>query len=255
MIGKTNGGGGRDRFRPTVYGGTTAPAKPKEGDFWVYTSGAITAVEWNCWVHSFPGWVGTDGVTYIVSGGFDTSTVVDLTNIRNGIHYFCPNDCYMQHDGKWYRETAYVYRNGKWLQFSTWAAPWNGELFQSGNQYTDHTGGWAYTFSDTGSVDFSSNIWWSVTNITAFVYTAWTIDVTKYSRLRFTGSLWGSWSFGLGNKQSGLNAGNWIARIQGDGTVNDGSVDISGVSGSFYIVLYASSEGGSGGNISKVWLE
>lgn len=255
MIGKTNGGGGRDRFRPMVYGGTTAPAKPKEGDFWVYTSGAITAVEWNCWVHSFPGWVGTDGVTYIVSGGYDTSTVVDLTNIRNGIHYFCPNDCYMQHDGKWYRETAYVYRNGKWLQFSTWAAPWNGELFQSGNQYTDHTGGWAYTFSDTGSVDFSSNIWWSVTNITAFVYTAWTIDVTKYSRLRFTGSLWGSWSFGLGNKQSGLNAGNWIARIQGDGTVNDGSVDISGVSGSFYIVLYASSEGGSGGNISKVWLE
>lgn len=255
MIGKTNGGGGRDRFRPTVYGGTTAPAKPKEGDFWVYTSGAITAVEWNCWVHSFPGWVGTDGVTYIVSGGYDTSTVVDLTNIRNGIHYFCPNDCYMQHGGKWYRETAYVYRNGKWLQFSTWAAPWNGELFQSGNQYTDHTGGWAYTFSDTGSVDFSSNIWWSVTNITAFVYTAWTIDVTKYSRLRFTGSLWGSWSFGLGNKQSGLNAGNWIARIQGDGTVNDGSVDISGVSGSFYIVLYASSEGGSGGNISKVWLE
>ena len=255
MIGKTNGGGGRDRFRSTVYGGTTAPAKPKEGDFWIYTSGTITAVEWNCWVHSFPGWVGTDGVTYIVSGGYDTSTVVDLTNIRNGIHYFCPNDCYMQHGGKWYRETAYVYRNGKWLQFSTWAAPWNGELFQSGNQYTDHTGGWAYTFSDTGSVDFSSNIWWSVNNITAFVYTARTIDVTKYSRLRFTGSLWGSWSFGLGNKQSGLNAGNWIARIQGDGTVNDGSVDISGVSGSFYVVLYASAEGGSGGNISKVWLE
>lgn len=255
MIGKTNGGGGRDRFRPTVYGGTTAPAKPKEGDFWIYTSGAITAVEWNCWVHSFPGWVGPDGTTYIVSGGYDTSTVVDLTNIRNGVHYFCPNDCYMQHGGKWYRETAYVYRNGTWLQFSTWAAPWNGELFQSGNQYTDHTGGWGYTFSDTGSVDFSSNIWWSVNNITAFVYTARTIDVTKYSRLRFTGSLWGSWSFGLGNKQSGLNAGNWIARIQGDGTVNDGSVDISGVSGSFYIVLYASSEGGSGGNISKVWLE
>lgn len=255
MIGKTNGGGGRDRFRPKIYGGTTAPAKPKEGDFWVYTSGTITAVEWNCWVHSFPGWVGTDGVTYIVSGGYDTSTVVDLTNIRNGVHYFCPNDCYMQHGGKWYRETAYVYRNGAWLQFSTWAAPWNGELFQSGNQYTDHTGGWAYTFSWTGSVDFSSNIYWSVTNITAFVYTARTIDVTKYSRLRFTGSLWGSWSFGLGNKQSGLNAGNWIARIQGDGTVNDGSVDISGVSGSFYVVLYASAEGGSGGNISKVWLE
>lgn len=255
MIGKTNGGGGRDRFRPKIYGGTTAPAKPKEGDFWIYTSGAIASVEWNCWVHSFPGWEQSSGAVQIASGDYNSSTVVDLTKIRNGVHYFCPNDCYMRHGDKWYRETAYVYRNGAWLQFSTWAAPWNGELFQSGNQYTDHTGGWGYTFSDTGSVDFSSNIWWSVNNITAFVYTARTIDVTKYSRLRFTGSLWGSWSFGLGNKQSGLIAENWIARIQGDGTVNDGNVDISGVSGSFYVVLYASAEGGSGGNISKVWLE
>ena len=255
MIGKTNGGGGRDRFRPTVYGGTTAPAKPKNGDFWIYTNTKIARVEWNCWVHSFPGWEQSNGDVQIASGGFNESTFVDLTNIRNGLHYFCPNDCYQVEGGKWYRKNAYVYRNGAWLQFSSWAAPWNGELFQSGNQYTDHTGGWAYTFSDKGSVDFSSNIWWSVNNITAFVYTARTIDVTKYSRLRFTGSLWGSWSFGLGNKQSGLNAGNWIARIQGDGTVNDGSVDISGVSGSFYVVLYASAEGGSGGNISKVWLE
>lgn len=256
MIGKTNGGGGRDRFRPTVYGGTTAPAKPKNGDFWIYTGTAISGTELNGFMSVFPAWTMPEGFVYIGSGGaYNESSWVNLINVRNGTHNFCPCCCYQVEGGKWYRKDAKVYRNGAWLQFSTWAAPWNGELFQSGNQYTDHTGGWAYTFSDTGSVDFSSNIWWSVTNITAFVYTAWTIDVTKYSRLRFTGSLWGSWSFGLGNKQSGLNAGNWIARIQGDGTVNDGSVDISGVSGSFYIVLYASSEGGSGGNISKVWLE
>ena len=256
MIGKTNGGGGRDRFRPKIYGGTTAPAKPKEGDFWIYTGTAISGTELNGFMSGFPTWTMPEGFVYIGSGGaYNESSWINLINIRNGVHNFCPCCSYQVEGGKWYRKDAKVYRNGAWLQFSTWAAPWNGELFQSGNQYTDHTGGWAYTFSDTGSVDFSSNIWWSVTNITAFVYTARTIDVTKYSRLRFTGSLWGSWSFGLGNKQSGLNAGNWIARIQGDGTVNDGSVDISGVSGSFYIVLYASSEGGSGGNISKVWLE
>lgn len=256
MIGKTNGGGGRDRFRPKIYGGTTAPAKPKEGDFWIYTGTAISGTELNGFMSGFPTWTMPEGFVYIGSGGaYNESTWINLINIRNGVHNFCPCCCYQVEGGKWYRKDAKVYRNGAWLQFSTWAAPWNGELFQSGNQYTDHTGGWAYTFSWTGSVDFSSNIYWSVTNITAFVYTARTIDVTKYSRLRFTGSLWGSWSFGLGNKQSGLNAGNWIARIQGDGTVNDGSVDISGVSGSFYVVLYASAEGGSGGNISKVWLE
>lgn len=256
MIGKTNGGGGRDRFRPTIYGGTTAPAKPKEGDFWIYTGTAISGTELNGFMSGFPTWTMPEGFVYIGSGGvYNVSLWVNLINVRNAIHNFCPCCCYQVEGGKWYRKDAKVYHDGAWLQFSAWAAPWNGELFQSGNQYTDHTGGWAYTFSWTGSVDFSSNIWWSVTNITAFVYTAWAIDVTKYRRLRFTGSLWGSWSFGLGNKQSGLNAGNWIARIQGNGTVNDGSVDISGVSGSFYIVLYASSEGGSGGNISKVWLE
>lgn len=256
MIGKTNGGGGRDRFRPKIYGGTTAPAKPKEGDFWIYTGTAISGTELNGFMSGFPTWTMPEGFVYIGSGGaYNESSWVNLINVRNGVHNFCPCCCYQVEGGKWYRKDAKVYRNGAWLQFSTWAAPWNGELFQSGNQYTDHTGGWGYTFSDTGSVDFSSNIWWSVNNITVFVYTARTIDVTKYSRLRFTGSLWGSWSFGLGNKQSGLIAENWIARIQGDGTVNDGNVDISWVSGSFYIVLYASAEGGSGGNISKVWLE
>lgn len=260
MIGKTNGGGGRDRFRPTVYNGITAPPKPKEGDFWVKTQTVISGVEITGFMDSFPTWTVKSGFVYIGGGGvYNSSTYVNLIDVKigahYGMHYICPCCCYMQQGSTWYRETAYVYRNGAWLQFSTWAAPWNGELFQSGNQYTDHTGGWAYTFSWTGSVDFSSNIYWSVNNITAFVYTARTIDVTKYNRLRFTGSLWGSWSFGLGNKQSGLIAENWIARIQGDGTVNDGNVDISWVNGSFYVVLYASAEGGSGGNISKVWLE
>lgn len=256
MIGKTNGGGGKDRLRTTIYGGAAAPANPKNGDFWVATYTAITGTELNGFMSGFPTWTMPEGFVYIGSGGaYNVSSWVNLINVRISIHNFCPCCCYQVEGGKWYRKDAKVYRNGAWLQFSTWAAPWNGELFQSGNQYKDHTGGWGYTFSWTGSVDFSSNIYWSVNNITAFVYTAWAIDVTKYSRLRFTGSLWGSWSFGLGNKQSGLNAGNWIARIHGDGTVNDGTVDISGVSGSFYVVLYASAEGGSGGNISKVWLE
>lgn len=257
MIGKTNGGGGRDRFRPTVYGGTTAPAKPKEGDFWVYTSGAITAVEWNCWVHSFPGWVGPDGFTYIVSGGYDTSTVVDLTNIRNGIHYFCPNDCYMQHDGKWYRETAYVYRNGKWLQFSTWAAPWDGTLWGPNNQYTDHTGGWGYVSSNENAPYFGEFIRWSYDNTTIFVYTNRAVDVTKFSRLRYDGQMWGDASFGLSNKTGWLDGSNWVARITNpvNSTQYNGSVDISGVSGSFYITAYASAEGGSGAQFNKIWLE
>ena len=70
-----------------------------------------------------------------------------------------------------------------------------------------------------------------------------------------TGSLWGSYSFGLGNKQAWMSSANWLVRISGDGTKNDGSVDISKVTGNCYINVYTSSEGGSGGNLSRVWLE
>lgn len=255
MIGKTNGGGGRDRFRPTVYDGTTAPAKPKEGDFWIYTNTKIARVEWNCWVHSFPGWQQNNGDVQIASGDYNTSTVVDLTKIRNGVHYFCPNDCYQVEGGKWYRKNAYVYRNGAWLQFSAWAAPWDGTLWGPNNQYTDHTGGWGYASSNANAPYFGEFIRWSCDNTTIFLYTNRAVDVTKFSRLRYDGQMWGETSFGLSNKTGWLDGSNWVARVTGDGTVYNGSVDISGVSGSFYITAYASSEGGSGAQFNKIWLE
>ena len=255
MIGKTNGGGGRDRFRPTVYGGTTAPAKPKEGDFWIYTNTKIAKVEWNCWVHSFPGWQQSNGDVQIASGDYNTSTVVDLTNIRNGLHYFCPNDCYQVEGGKWYRKNAYVYRNGAWLQFSTWAAPWDGTLWGPNNQHTDHTGGWGYASSNANVPSFGEFIRWSCDNTTIFLYTNWAVDVTKFSRLRYEGQMWGDTSFGLANQNGWLDGSNWVARVTGNGTVYNGSVDISGISGSFYITAYASSEGGSGAQFNRIWLE
>ena len=61
MIGKTNGGGGRDRFRPNIYGGTTAPSKPKDGDFWVYTGTTISGTELNGFMSGFPTWTMPEG--------------------------------------------------------------------------------------------------------------------------------------------------------------------------------------------------
>lgn len=257
MIGKTNGGGGRDRFRPTVYGGTTAPAKPKNGDFWIYTNTKIARVEWNCWVHSFPGWEQSNGDVQIATGDYNSSTSVDLTNIRNGAHPFCPNDCYQVEGGKWYRKDAKVYRNGTWLQFSTWAAPWDGTLWGPNNQYTDHTGGWGYVSSNENAPYFGEFIRWSYDNTTIFVYTNRAVDVTKFSRLRYDGQMWGDASFGLSNKTGWLDGSNWVARITNpvNSTQYNGSVDISGVSGSFYITAYASAEGGSGAQFNKIWLE
>ena len=256
MIGKTNGGGGRDRFRPTVYGGTTAPARPKDGDFWIYTGTTISGTELNGFMSAFPTWAMPEGFVYIGSGGaYNESSWVNLINVRNGVHNFCPCCCYQVEGGKWYRKDAKVYRNGAWLQFSTWAAPWDGTLWGPNNQYTDHTGGWGYASSNANAPYFGEFIRWSCDNTTIFLYTKWAVDVTKFSKLRYDGQMWGATSFGLANKTGWLDGSNWVARVTGDGTVYNGSVDISGVSGSFYITAYASAEGGSGALFNRIWLE
>lgn len=258
MIGKTNGGGGRDRFRPKIYGGTTAPAKPKEGDFWIYTGTAISGTELNVFMSGFPTWTMPEGFVYIGSGGaYNESSWINLINIRNGSHRFCPYCSYQVEGGKWYRKDAKVYRNSAWLQFSTWAAPWDGTLWGPNNQYTDHTGGWGYASSNSNAPYFGDVIRWSCDNTTMFLYTNWAVDVTKFSRLRYDGQMWGDTSFGLSNKTGWLDGSNWVARITNpvNSTQYNGSVDISGVSGSFYITAYASAEGGSGAQFNRIWLE
>lgn len=249
MIGKTNGGG-RDRFRSTVYGGTTAPANPKNGDFWIYTSGQITGVEWNGWTHSFPGWTMTDGFAYIVSGGYNSDIVVDLSAVRNGLHYFCPNDCYMQHGGKWYRETAYVYLNNAWKQFSTWAQSWDGTLFYNGDQYTDITGGW------TGANSYNPNLSATLYSGTITISTANAVDLSRFSTLKFTGSGNGANSGGAYSAKCKIfnESGSEVASLDFQNN-NTYAMSVAALSGKHYVRFTASGSRGNNLNISKVWLE
>ena len=249
MIGKTNGGG-RDRFRPKVYGGTTTPANPKNGDFWIYTSGLITGVEWNGWTHSFPGWTMTDGFAYIVSGEYNSDIVVDLSAVRNGLHYFCPNDCYMQHAGKWYRETAYVYRNNAWVQFSTWAQSWDGTLFYNGDQYTDITGGW------TGANSYNPNLTATLYSGTITISTARAVDMSRFSTLKFTGSGNGANSGGAYSAKCKIfnESGAEVASLDFQNN-NTYAMSVAALSGKYYVRFTASGSRGNNLNISKVWLE
>ena len=249
MIGKTNGGG-RDRFRPKVYGGTTAPANPKNGDFWIYTSGLITGVEWNGWTHSFPGHMMTDGFAYIGSGGYNSDIVVDLSAVRNGLHFFCPNDCYMQHGGKWYRETAYVYRNNEWKQFSTWAQSWDGTLFYNGDQYTDITGGW------TGADSYSPNLSATLYSGTITISTARAVDLSRFSTLKFMGSGNGANSGGAYSAKCKIfnESGVEVASLDFQNN-NTYAMSVAALSGKHYVRFTANGSRGNNLNISKVWLE
>ena len=251
MIGKTNGGGGKDRLRPTIYGGTTRPSNPKNGDFYLYTGTAISGTELNGFMSGFPTWTMPEGFVYIGSGGaYNNSSYVNLINVRNGIHNFCPCCCYQVEGGKWYRKDAFVYRNGAWLKFSTFAQQWDGTLFYNGNQYTDITGGW------TGADSYSPNLRATLMSGTITISTANAVDLSGFSTLKFMGSGNGANSGGTYSAKCKIvnESGVEVASLdfQSSGTY---AVSVAALSGKHYVRFVAAGSRGNNLDISKVWLE
>ena len=252
MIGKTNGGG-KDRLRPTIDGGTTRPSNPKNGDFYLYTGTAISATELNGFMSGFPTWTMPEGFVYIGSGGaYNDSSYVNLINVRNGIHNFCPCCCYQVEGGKWYRKDAFVYRNGAWLKFSTWAQQWDGTLFYNGNQYTDITGGWVG--NGISSTTVGTNLSLIVANTSPYLTTQNAIDLSGYTKLHMIadGNA-GQYSyFGISSNVPSNARPNYIASATFIGGEN--VLDVSAIN-SGHISIGATASWGVTINISKVWLE
>ena len=251
MIGKTNGGGGKDRLRPTIYGGTTRPSNPKNGDFYLYTGTAISGTELNGFMSGFPTWTMPEGFVYIGSGGaYNNSSYVNLINVRNGIHNFCPCCCYQVEGGKWYRKDAFVYRNGAWLKFSTFAQQWDGTLFYNGNQYTDITGGW------TGADSYSPNLRATLMSGTITISTANAVDLSGFSTLKFMGSGNGANSGGTYSAKCKIvnESGAEVASLDFQNN-NTYAVSVAALSGKHYVRFVAQGSRGNNLDISKVWLE
>ena len=252
MIGKTNGGG-RDRLRPTIYGGTTTPSNPKNGDFYLYTGTVISGTELNGFMSGFPTWTMPEGFVYIGSGGtYNDSIFVNLINVRNGMHNFCPCCCYQVEGGKWYRKDAFVYRNGAWLKFSTFAQQWDGTLFYNGNQYTDITGGWVG--NGISSTTVGTNLSLIVANTSPYLTTQNAIDLSGYTKLHMIadGNA-GQYSyFGISSNVPSNARPNYIASATFIGGEN--VLDVSAIN-SGHISIGATASWGVTINISKVWLE
>ena len=252
MIGKTNGGG-KDRLRPTIYGGTTRPSNPKNGDFYLYTGTAISGTELNGFMSGFPTWTMPEGFVYIGSGGaYNDSSYVNLINVRNGIHNFCPCCCYQVEGGKWYRKDAFVYRKGAWLKFSTFAQQWDGTLFYNGNQYADVTGGWVG--NGISSTTVGTNLSLIVANTSPYLTTQNAIDLSGYSKLHMIadGNA-GQYSyFGISSNVPSNARPNYIASATFIGGEN--VLDVSAIN-SGHISIGATASWGVTINISKVWLE
>lgn len=249
----TGSGGNPVNFR--VVGGTTQPTSPKENTIWVKTGIAIPAIYLN--KGPKPTWAnpkGTVAISYepIHGSGNITPTTATLNLIKYGAGgiggiYAMLNACYQNQDGTaagWAQMDAYIYKSGKWVQFS---ATFDGYLFNYGSVNTEVTGGWK---SDgDGPVEAQSDgsvVVKPKTNYSEGIYhTVNKISLSGYSKLTMNGRLWETegtyrahicvWSeVTYGDYDQGLVASftNADLRISSD---KDYILDVSGLTGSYYI--------------------
>lgn len=95
--------------------------------------------------------------------------------------------------GVWTAADAYMYLSGTWVQI---ASSWNGELFQSGNQYSDYTGGWPAKLGTLTESD--PYLKYSAGTQNIVVSSGKKIDITDFTQLHIIGRGRGDYSSGGG---------------------------------------------------------
>lgn len=238
------------------------PAK-KEGRIWVKSSVPMTYFEFTpTWGEAGNGVISIQGEV----GGANplpTNNVIEVFNTKvAGIGNrmkITPYRCQQVQGstGNWVDVDAYVCHSNTWVHF------WNGTLFNYGDQYTTITGGWTLSkFSDKdGAFDTghtsqtSGNDVMACTGKKINVGPYKTLHITCYSNYGNSGGP-GSSRFGICNT-NGLSYDNFVAYKDistGSSNLTDYSIDISSISGSYYVKFYANVNWMQGTlKIAKIW--
>lgn len=180
------------------------------------------------------------GIVYILTGSAGT---VELTADNICLH---PMEVWQ--DGN--SLDGWIYQDG-WVQF---AQAWDKYYFRDGEQYENITGGWVKT-STTGTVKIRDTLEVESTNASApaTVSTAKKIDLTGVNTLFFDspngrdGNFYGAYLR--------IATDSKIVRDVQFAAVGQGSIDVSDLTGEYYIILHTVGGGnGSGyGDIRAIW--
>lgn len=254
---------------------TTEPAK-KEGRIWVKSGVPMTQFEvGNTWTTAKVGVVVVGGTP---GGANPTSAnkILDLINtkvagIQNRLK-LTPASCKQVQGsvGNWVSVDAYVCHSDTWIQFSS---AWNGELYDSGNQFVAVTGGWnkcnwkSYATESISlpSVTYNADsvtISKSKSNATSGGWcTVNKIDLSGYNTIRFfitncymTGSEVSL--FATENVEGGISSAASRVKVGSNGA-KEMAIDISNVNKSCYVGIGISTYQDYDANItvSKIILE
>ena len=257
----SGGAGGGLSFK--VVCGATRPASPKNNMIWVNTD------EITSWVFSATEPENPEpGAVWIRTG---VSGDVEFNALKKNAIQVYPRSVKQRIDGRWVFKEAHIWQYDEWQQFSY---EWAGELYDSGNEYEDITGGFVaigmavsatYPAASAPAIERNSDNLKATQKSSASagsVVTANKIDLTGFTKLCYTGTFYGIqlagtsalcvWS-DLGTYQTD-NCVAKLPNIQATAIV-DGTLDISGVPSGEYYVGFHLYHLNSYVQITKMWLE
>lgn len=231
-------GAGGNPLNFKVVGGTTEPSNPKENTIWVNTDTEITG--WH-FASKQPENM-EDGTVWIYT--YTASSVEFNALKKNGLQVR-PLSAKQYVSGVWVDVTAKIYQNGEWVEW------WDGTLLDGENTYDAFTGGW---FRDTGmkygSSPNSGQATFGSSGVrlvavglqSAIVRAKNPFDITSYKKLIVTVSELTA----VGGKSvrvyvtkssSGDPDGFTGAKIESISSNGDKELDVSSLTGDYYVVL------------------
>lgn len=234
--------------------GNPKPANPKENTIWIDTDIPIPFYVM-CPPVPVPMPYVEEGCVLIETGN---SLTAAFNALKKNAIVVCPTVAKQYVNGALVNKSAEVYQNGAWVDL------WDGHLLNGANKFELVTGGWKsattckmYTSQSgnaTGKATFNSNgIVFG--NDTTIVNTANKIDMTNYSKLKFTISAsTGLFLFAVMASVTGSMEANYSAIKNSNGvTTGTVTIDISSLKGSYYVVI--GQDGEYTGTISEILLE
>lgn len=257
------GGSGGAGLNFKIVNGTTQPTSPGENTIWVKTSTAITGYMFS----SAKPDSAASGTVLIQTAATSNAA---FNALKKDTLMVYPDSVSLYTDGSWAKQDAWIYQNNEWTQIS-WSWLYviqNGVIVTppgfSTFGYTGNTtlptitagDGYQQIVSTTNSnaVTTDSNI--DLTNITTVYAEINLVKVTQSSTAKWKGiSLAVLNAVGVANHNALTNA---IIEQQLTTTIGEQtlSVDVSALTGSYYIGLTAPSNGTAGSTIQakNIWL-
>lgn len=260
IINMTGGGGGGLNF--SVVGGTEQPVDPKENTLWVNTQTEISGWVFSATEPKSP----VEGMVWIATGA--SSTVEFNALKKNGIQIY-PISAKQYISGAWVDVTVKSYQGSEWVDWFSGTY-----IYKNGDQCTDITGGFTTIPSSGGYWDGAPQVSYNADHIAcsgrsnasypSFTSTVNMIDLTNIKTVvinvaSFTGGVYTHGRIAATKTNANHGSLGGAAASKKFEITNTGEIelDVSSLSGAYYIAFGASFEAGDSGTlkVTEAWIE